>query len=892
MNTHLLTKAVRDIWCNPTQDRLHRYRLSRITRPLGVRGFISLFNSRIDLPSDDTYHVYQIGPVLPSSMGVPDTRRRWISLAELAEEHFVQCDLYLDNGLMFPKFDSYMIITGNRSVFIAVKERKRIHTLENTYLYAQFRRNAFFDSDRSVGRRHLYVRGVEVTTTNDILSIQNGINQLMTDHGGGYPQYFVNGRFTQVINPITVLIGDVIEAILDLSIKRVMDFPIDDLIQFTSTLDSKAKYLLHHDLDVEIIEFFDDLSIYMVGTPRSAVGNTYDGLFYNQNTIDSIRMVTHRDYSIPVQKVSVLGTLAPEDYRHTLDSRWPSTAWGTAGGKTLKVFFRDSGYERPLVSNANRINVLYQLDEDDIVGALSAQIGPIELWSANALESSAYSRFMSATLEQVSPIGQNNPDQTSDELKASQELVGEVYGYYAAGRILADMPANVYVLDEIQYADLRSEHQLNSTVFEYDGSGKLIGWHRHLRGEYYTPRDSNARAIEVLTGEGGDSLTTIYGSDRTVQLKPGYSHRIYVRPMSDGSFTGPWEDITDADDVADYGYLDTTSTPNAWVWNGDPATYLGAVRQNDQILTYDLDLLKEDGHIRFSVNVDEDRGSGVAQNVLEIPVGQLDVFLNGHLLVEGIDYNVIWPEVVVNNINWHVDGNIQRVTVRGYGFCNPDMTLNAPQETGFVSYGVLSVNDTFNYYTNKSVRVSVGGSWFPRDNVILDEDFTELQIDGIENGEPYSIVSPPIAFTSVYDDDRAARSQDDARERAVQEFMDTYYQKRVRTEPDVISEQYPVLSPFANKLLNDLLNGDFDEPGIEGHYTEMDIQTWCARYEWLLPYDPAWKGYDEGRIVIHPHWYPNVIELDLYKFQFYTRAVRQYLSHPIQLNSFVRISAS
>mgnify|MGYP001772778243 CR=1 FL=1 len=887
MNAQLLRHAIANVWCNPAQDRQFVYRLARLTPRYGSRDNIRLFYEQLELPTKDVYyHVYQIGKAIPKRLGLPLKTRTWMNFAKLAESELLYNELYTANGVQFPRYNSYIRLTSNKNLIVAVPVNDRINDLEDSDLYLRVYSNAYFNSDRSVGNRHIFCNGITATTEDDILLIQREIRLLVEEHGG-FPYYFVNGRFVHNLSLTTAQIGDTLEYVLDGSIKRMVEFEVDDLPAFYSELDAVRKYLLHYDdPSVQQIEYLDDVDIFIV---NRTIQDRFVGIGYHRNEEDWLRMVTHKDYSVPADRVTNAVMANPEDPRHLENSeRWPSTKWSTPMGKRLQVFIRHSGYERPLVPEANRIQELYRLPSRKIVDAMVGTEASLPLWHATNLEQSPYVLTMSADPYVIHPISYNDPTQDRAAKKEQQELMGSVYGYHAAATILANTPSLVKDRNGVPYAELAYEHSENTTVFEYDDNGVLLGWYYHPNGFYYPVRNPNCKMVEALTGYGSKSPNTVYGTVPVV-IPEGHNFRVYVTPMWRGIPQDQWLDITDDPALDEYGYLEHTDGDSIWHWHNTNGGIYGAVRIDDAFYCREIQINRHAGHFSFSIMAEETHQGVRGDTELTIPYGQLDIFLNGRSLIEGLDYTVDWPRVVLNNYEY-LDVDVQRILVRCYGFCQPDLHRLPVDDFGFIQYGVLSNNHRYNIHERKVRRVISGGRYHHPDELEFAEDNSNVVIENADNGAPYQIQTPPVVFREVYDNDLKAREADDLLEKGVSDYLTEKLPHPHPDHPDFIVTQYRVFSPFANKVLHDLLNGVLYPEGIKDQYSEEDIRVWCQAYEWLLPHDPCNTDYDDVHIEVYPHWFTEPVELDLYQYNFYVRILNHYLRHRPDVSAFVTVA--
>ncbi|MGK7530024.1 DUF7193 family protein, partial [Salmonella enterica] len=117
-----------------------------------------------------------------------------------------------------------------------------------------------------------------------------------------------------------------------------------------------------------------------------------------------------------------------------------------------------------------------------------------------------------------------------------------------------------------------------------------------------------------------------------------------------------------------------------------------------------------------------------------LPMETVEVWLNNHPLVHGIDYHTRWPEIVVVCKAWMADGDTNKISVRCRGVTGE---LRIPKH-GFVSSGLLSNNNQFDCRDDKVIRVVGGGSLLLRDAVVFREDNT-VGVDIVQDGFPYSV---------------------------------------------------------------------------------------------------------------------------------------------------------
>jgi hypothetical protein len=885
MNDYLLRYAIDNVWCNPTMDKQFVYQLRQLTPKYGVRGAWGVDYETYTLPSaQDWWHVYQIGSVIPSLMGLPKLYNQWMSLDLLANQLKVLAEVYVSSGIQFPRHQTYILITSSQNLIVAVRVNPKFPDLDTHKPYLHVYSNSFYNSKRS-DQGPLY----EVVVKSKTFAVAEEVRQFQVElmdfmaAKGGYGQYFVNGRFVNEISPVTATIGDTADFVWDSSIKGMLEFPIANLPTFLSTLDSQRKYLLHPTVRATTIEFYDDVDAYLY--KPGAVPGRFSGVSYHHNEGNWLRMLTHQDYSLPVDRVVRIAAEHPEDPRHGTDPvRWPSDLWPSVEPLTVRLYLRHSGYERPLIADSSRIQELYRLPDADIVRAMVGA-DSTAIWHAAKLENAPYVQFMSASPDDIFPIAFQRPDTSVPEKTEAQNFAGDVFGYHEAAHILSQNPCPIITDQNVRYAELAYNYWENATIFEYTADGTLINYYYHVAGTRHQIINPSCGLVEAISGKGGETLGESYGLD-PVLIGTGFNFRVYVAPVWAGVPSDEWIDITDLPNRHEWGFLDDTTDVHRWVWTASAVSWFGMVRRDEQFLINSYNFNKTDGVIRFTLGSMETYNTQYNYKLLEIPFGQLDVFCNGKSLVYGLDFVIEDMQVVVSNLKWLTD-DVNKIMYRGHGFCTPDFQMYEPTELGFVEYGVISNNGTYNVHRHKMQRLVIDGRYRDPATVPFEEDRQTTTLDELIDSTPYQIQTPQSRFRDVYDTDNQARLKDDAIDKEVSDFMTEYFPQRTRPNPDVFREHYLVFSVFSNKILADLVAGRLNPPEIIGFYSDEQIRVWLKRYEWLVPYDIVNRGYNHNHVKVYPHWHVNPVGLNRYQIAFFKRILGLYLREPMDLAPFI-----
>lgn len=848
---YLEAHALSNVWCAPYQDNQAIFEMARLTPVGGAFNYFTVQNSSVWLPiKARRFHVYQLGQVNPMLLGIYPVRT-WNTFAAACNKTNLIVDLYADSGLEMPRSQSWYMVTENHNLIVAVLVQPQINiNLDTEPLYLRVYSNAYYKSEAATtAGAFVYVEGRNIATTDDVLALQADLAQYASKTGVVYS--FVNGFKVSNVDLLTVAIGDVVEFVYDASIYKVVDFPISSLQSFNSTLDTMAKYLLHYPGNVNEIDYEDDIDVFIM---QPQLNNRWTGVYYHRNAGNGFRMVTHKDYSITANYITAFCT---------------AQGWNPYGCH-VRLHIRNGGWNRSLVFENNRINELYKLPDAEIIPAMIGANSTVPNWKAATLEASAYTQIMGSLLPILSP-----------------DAVQAAYGYNAISKLLGDTPQVVTTQSGQKVVSPPYGLQLNATGYEYDVNGYLLGTSYHMAGSTYACAYPSAALVEMISGEGGTLLDETYGAT-TVALNPTSDYRMYTCPIVGGSPTNVWTDVTN---TAQYVLLNGNLT-----WLTNPAHVYTLVRGDANFLSYSLELAMSDGLLNFSLTQQALRNGVTSNWIMQIPMGELDLWLNGKALVENIDYYVNFPQIVIVNKNFlavnPVNGT-QRVDVRFTGFCNADFSRTVQDDSGFIQYGLLSDNNRFDIRDDKVLRIQVNGSTMIRTGLQFQEGSAGVSAPNALNGTPYlvrDIVVPLRGLTTT--DAYTMRSAAMVVDTAVSNYMTAFFPMPEPTGVDQIEAQYPVYSPFCCKLLYDMNAGVLDDPRMYQQYADSVVAELCAPYLYLLKCDPTQTGLtpDPRFVVIQPHNLNTVISTSIYHYQFLQRAVNLYLNGLVTLTGAVQIA--
>lgn len=854
MSDYLVGHARQNVWCTPHMDRQVIFNAKRITAPQGAKTYIQTMWSRFPLPNTtQRFHVFQIGQIHPLLIGLLPKRRIWYRLSDAMMQDNLMADVYLTNGLQMPRKETWILYTEDRAVLMAVADQPSIANIREQDVFLRLYSNTFFSSPRSDDFAHqIKVSSRRFTTVADALLFQQAYNTQRLQRG--LTSLYINGRFQLTFLPQNLRAGDTMEYVYDSTVKQVVEFPLSAAPAFDSTKDSKRKYLLTHAGDQvggQIIDYRDDIDVYLVRTSMQGSQVQRLGHYFHKNRDDAFRMVTHRDYSVAIPYIQAYVDDHPE--------------LGAMTDLTIRLHIRHSGYSRPLIHEHHRIHELYKLPYRDRVMAMHGVESTVSVWQVANLEASFYTKIMDAFWSDVTPT-----------------VVESAYGYNGAAKLIADSPIRVAVNSGVREVPLPYGLRYGATMFEYDVNGRLMGFYYYAGGAVYRPYNSACVLVEGMVGKGAYKISTVFGGSATI--KPGLDYRFYMAPItSQGVRHDLWEDVTD--DPTKYNVIN-----GHVVWDVDTNFWATAVKSDDEFLAYNLDMAPIDGLLKFSVDGSAVYPAGSAQGVMFIPVGKLELWLNGNALIENLDYFVKWPEVVVVNKEYLKAGNAQRITVRGSGFCRPDMSREPVADYGFVRYGVLSKNTRYNVRDDRVMRMVVRGRVFHRDALRFSETDHQLYIDDVANGSPYlidDVVVPIRDLVGTNNFDFRDRSR--AVDTAVEDYLTRKLPEPLPTTPNMIPNKYWLYSPFITVVMYHLLNGFLSLENFRGQYSDHDVLEALEGYTYLLDFEPTRQELDLELVSIHPHDQRQAVVLDIYQRNFLARAVKVFLDNKVDLSQFIEV---
>ena len=847
MYNHLLEHALQNIWSSPEQDYYTVIKPSKISKFNGDSLFTRVHWDQIKLPTNEQYHVYQIGNLPPSKIGLNYLEKnKWFTIGEVINKNTNIIELYTVEGITLPRFSSYFRVLNNGNFIVIIPRYGHNVDLNNTPVYLRFYKSAYLTSKKEGNELLLKYTGFKVDNIGQVNQLNGLLEGYKSNDNKGYGFGYVNGVFTTHVNSNLVKVGDWVEVVRDTSIINVVKINLNKSTQFISKLNDQRKYLLHYPGKDSRIHFKDDVEIYLT---QCRLGYQYTGCYYHQNNLDDVTMVTHKDYAIPVTKINALTN---------------NPIFDTTKDMHLVMFIRDSGYRRPLPFEHNRIHELYKLDDELVLSAMNGTLSNIPEWRADNLESSSYAKL----------IGYKDK-------KLPISLIEDALGYDAITKVVADNPI-LPNTNQIREFNLPQQSHGKAIILEYKNRLLHQVVYKEHTSTFHIPTDQEVDLIESYKGTVNVPLGELDSLDITYPIS---TSRFYKRPLLMGEPNGEWvevgRDSEDLDLVNSKWLLDI----NQW------GTY---VRSEDTSLFNDIEIPSSRDYTEFTITGDIYKSGNVISGEVPVPFDKVYIFFNGHSLVEDIDYIIKWPKVVIFNKEYYDHSkDSQRISYLCMGVAEKGIH-RVSRDKGFVYHGYLSNNNQYDLRDDKVVRVAIRGKVYNQTEVGFYEEGSIMGVDGILNGSPYAVDYPTITLDTLSDGKDIFSFRDRSREldKRVSDFLDEYVSYPETYPNNPIPRKYNIVSPFFNRVMYDLNNDILTLRDSNDDFTLAEMEAILEPYFYLLKFDPCKIDIDLGHVAIHPHAKQSSVLVHP-KHHYFLHLVNQwFLNSRVELHETLRIGVN
>lgn len=884
----LVDYSVHNMWGNPELPQQYQIKLARVST---VQGFVNDFvymGKRRYLPTTYTfYHIFTLGGLDTGFWNFGNRGKgwypvdTWVTAADYARNRGVAIDIYKGDGTMFPREGALIMPCFNGPTLVAIPVNKNflLPLDKNLYLHCYSSdinvRNV--SEENRLKQTYGYVGSI-YRRADDMVRLRTNYDAWKA-FNMGMVTFFHNGKIKS-IDTATVRAGDLVEVCYDPSIEMILSYDYRTMPDYLSTLDSKRKVILFPAFmdRPHLYRYFADCHFYIFNK------RTQEGYYFNRNSIDAIRQLTHQDYGMAADYVEYLGNrLITED---------PSQK-SKMTDIQIQVAYHKTRWQTPLGPTSSRINDLYLLEDPNlIVGAMTGSNANVKEWQAATLENAPVNQVLGSIVQEL-----------------RTDAVRNALGYHGCSMAMSNTPLYMpYITPEDVGFDnfyptapftsglgyeIPHSFRESSTAYEYNKEGLLIRKVGVKGRQWYSPGEE-AFYVEWALGRATTWLDYII-SKKDVKLKEGFGFRLYKAQWAiDPDYNPddlPNEIMVSTDGTAPYGekgrelkiYKETENTDEGandlppggkpygdWiditddktqyeivngyvVWKFDTVNWVGMVVFDSAHLYNEFSLSHIDNSLSFGITHKWKVGG------IQLPLqpGQIDIWLNKHPLIENVDYILDFPNVYLINKMWLVEGE-QFIQYRGTGLSRNGLVRTS--ELGIVADGVVGYNGRYNLRIDRPTKTILNGRLFLTPTVDWAEDIHHGENLKQFNGRPYEVKHIYLAnkYVDKYDaywGYQAARDLDETVSKYLTEYVE-YKPKQPKNMIYMADDKYTLFSPFLSMVVNELVLGFMTAPTPSGKtvpYSPQTVEELIKDYEWLLKYDPVIIGFDWQFFIVHPY---------------------------------------
>lgn len=851
----VIAYANRHLWGNPENDKQFQVKIWRISPEVGeINNFAYMSKWRQTPKTKKRFHIYTAGGTHPGMWNFAalfKTRNpinKWVSASIMGNRRGVQVDFYDGLGRQYPRTKTWILVTQDGLVLIAFEHLDLYDIKDTTNMFfrcysTDMEITKSTDASNDIGNPYVY----ESVTYENALEYSNFATRCATVKArDGFTGIFVNGIYNQSLpSSSTLAAGDVVEFWHDPTVKRVIYYNYTDAADFYSSLDSQRKLILHPPKDGDFtFNYFDDNDYYLIGPSGK-------GTYFHRNAESSIRQLTHADVSISTEQIQVQ-SLAHTDLNDLTTLR-------------IMVLQRETQWTLEFPWESQRIKYLYRLSDANIIKAMTGERSVLTEWEAANLESGPVMTY----------VRTKYPDITL-------EKINQALGYNAETLAISRTPMLIDIADGDSTVPIPATYINNCCIWEYDADGYLLGFYGLQNAYQFTPQYPTCAKVEFTYGQPSrDIHYEIVDDDKILSGLPEL--RVYISPFNidTQTITGTLTDVTGTD----YYHYDS----GRLVWDKlDKANFRGVLVYDNIFLCHQFTLDHIDHSLCFSLD-------DVYQNVLgNLPIcfANIDVWINGKSLMDGIDWIFKDRKIFINSRQHLVEGG-QVITVRCTGQWEDPTKPKSECELGFVGGGVIGLNNRYNLREDRNTRIVINGklmllSELKTAELNLANDYTNPL-----NGYPYMVkhAYTPVRYAKDYDNHYLYSQARDADQR-VSSYLTLYAEKNLLTVDQNMQDKYAMYSCFMNVVVNAIINGILAVPELNdnGSFIDQDVKDLCREYEWWLPVDPIIMNYDRRYFDVLPYANIDTVTVKNNEFTFLKQVNHLYLKDLLSIEGYFEVA--
>ena len=803
--TRIFELAARKLWHDTAEDKQITSIPARLSPLSGLQHSLDSRITSITLPEPDRrYVVYEIGQTAPALIGIHRILMRWVRMDVLSHYENMVIHLHI-RQLMLPAESVYVLRDNDKNILLAVDAGVNHDLLHSGYdLHMHLYSSDWIDLHGGYLTDPIRNIGGYISHVDDGIPILTAITSLPE----GNHQVFHNGYYVNDITADEYSVGDTLTYMQDKSGRGYVDMPLATLSHYTSTIDSMEKLLIQMPLlagdTVRRHEPADELEIYIC-TVQDDVGiyPRVKGFFYSRISVSDLRMVTYRDFAMSAIRVESLLT----EHASDIGTRDPF----------IRIFLRQHTNGDYDFEDGQYMQDLMRVDIDKRKSLMVGTAGTYQGWRPGNLEQSGALQWQDANVSAL-----------------SLSALKGVYSLPALNRIAgsAEITNDSIVLPAVM--------DLGGTLVMFDAEGLFLRHTYISTGSAYTaiPLPDDVHRVQCIPGNGnthGMGLDLVTGfTDQA-----SYWDEVFYYMLNGTS------DWVEAIESIDY-HIDVDTGMLEW---DDIHNDSGRMRRSiDSHIVRHYDIEPEMLHL--PIDIYSDAGPST-----QIPLAHLDVYVNGHYCIPGIDFLVDYPKLTITNKEYYLNGAIGdmvRVDVFHYGVPG---SYSSDVRYGFTRHHKTRDTDVHIFTELRNTKCVVDGATVDSDMLGLFERPTDVNIAGIREGALYGFIDNQWVL-GPWARKRLATDRADTDMHSASGAVSKLIEDVADNTPVYIPRAHALYSPFIKRTILRIRRGDIDVYALGLDVTAVTAAM--APYIHELDDDILSTDIDWDMVEVHPT--PNIFQ--------------------------------
>ncbi|UKZ10954.1 virion structural protein [Vibrio phage C-ZP2022] len=844
VQTVVRNAAIDLMWANQAEDRQAVFKLTRLSPARGTRGNLDLPYINLAKPVADKYFVYySLGGTWSKRLGIEDhSLLSWQRLEDVVQGEDMLAFPYIQQRLLpLTKVWLRRIETG--ALFFAVE----IDNLKGTYDFKQdlvirFYSNAWFFTTKA-GKEAIGIRSFSGVVGDDFTGgeVISKYNEYATAYPAEQIMIFRNGYYVTNPNVPEIRTGDCFNIYHDSSIRECFDIDLKGAHYFFSELDvGRRKLLLPVPEELRLgIQWNDDIEFLLVEDQKTTPAND-KGVYIPKAKIGDIRNVTTNDYSM--------------DEKYLIELFQSHGFVDDFGNTKIRMILREPDRPEFLFKDGLNLHDFFIIPHDKRIRILKGlESAEFDHWTAANLEASDFMQF-------------------AFTLKQWDYPLKNIFNFYG-NQYYSNQPY------KIRDGIFRIPPSMvdGGLLLEFDKEGILLRvkpWvDRHIQLRYYP--DAEVDLIRTIPGKQVFSASDLDQFSDYIDdpVTTWYEERYY-------------------------------KSPNNKVWTmarlgKDFFLKDGKANWNSAFLNYERRKRVADHYVYREYSIDSvdlgkplDMFDDYSTTYTGLDFGHYYVFLNNRMLVYGVDYEIRFPQVYINSVEYADKGGENKVIILAHGAPN----FNADPEVGFIERGLITTKNGFRPLLHRNRDFIVNGRLVDENKVVfdsgyklahnfndrLDSSYREGALFGIDDHTNHMGLEDIEAITETQTE--ALQTDEFARL-----ALDEYYPSpdTSKLPPVVIEVKHTVVSIVLRTIIDDILTGRLVIPDVG--LSDLAAAVKFQPYRELLDIDISNKALEHTYIEVAAHGGRARIGVTVAEHQFIDIVNRLYLNGRCVLPQYLDI---